>query len=422
MERTNFKRTIIIFVIVHVFIFLVVLPLLAHFAMPGTGGLEAYIARMMLDGHVPYHPFVSGFEYPPLALLSFLLPGLITTTLPAYAWLFAIELMIFDLLAVLMLADLAATMKISVKNTLLAYTLVLLAAGPILVSRYDLLPAVLTLAAVWAFVRGRNKLAWVTVALGFAAKLYPIIIVPLFFIYQLKNRQYARLVKGGAAFLITLLVLFLPWIIIDAGGFWQSFTYHFDRPLHAESTYGTVLLTGQLLGMTKTTGALTYGSWNLFSPLADSLAKISFPLTAAAMAGVYGLFFWRLWKNTERDTTSEMSKPSAANLVQVTVLAVTVFMLTNKVFSAQYIAWLCPLIPLVAGGRQYPVPALFIVAAILTQYVYPYNYVEFELVQPLPVIVLLFRNLLLIIIAVLIVLDNRSLYQSPGTRALRPGG
>jgi uncharacterized membrane protein len=422
MEQTNFKRTVIIFVSIHAFIFLVVLPLLAHFVMPGTGGLEAYIARMMLDGHIPYHPFVSGFEYPPLALLSFLLPGLITTSLPAYAWLFAAELMIFDLLALLMLADLASTLKISLKNTLLVYTLVLLAVGPILVGRYDLLPAVLVLAAAWAFVKGRNKLAWVAAALGFAAKLYPIIIIPFFFIYQVRNRQYGRLIKGGAAFLITLLVLFLPWIIIDAGGFWHSFTYHFDRPLHSESTYGTVLLTGQLLGMTKMTAALTYGSWNLFSPLADSLAKISFPLTAVALVIIYGLFAWRLRKDRNSNSITKISELSAANLVQCTALVLTVFMLTNKVFSAQYMAWLCPLIPLIAGGRQYPVPALFMVAAILTQYVYPYNYISFELGQALPVTLLLFRNLLLILMAVLIALDNRSLYQSPGTSALRSGG
>jgi uncharacterized membrane protein len=424
MEPTNFKRTVIIFVSIHIFIFLILFTLLPSFFPDGTGAgsLEGYIAGLMLHGTIPYHPFVQGFEYPPLALLSFLLPGLITTSMPAYTWLFATELMIFDLLALLMLADLAATLKFSVRNTLIIYTLTLIAVGPILVSRYDLLPAMLVLAAAWAFVKGRNKLAWVAAALGFAAKLYPIIIIPLFFIYQVKNRQYGRLFQGGAAFLITLLVLFLPWIIIDAGGFWHSFTYHFDRPLHSESTYGTVLLAGQLLGMTRTTGALTYGSWNLLSPLADNLAQLSFPLTAVVLVIVYGLFAWRLWKNPERDDKTNISGPSAANFVQFTVLAVTVFMLTNKVFSAQYMAWLCPLIPLVTGGRQYPVPALFMVAAILTQYVYPYNYIGFELVQPLPVTILLFRNFLLVLMAVLIALDNRRLYQSPGTRALRSGG
>jgi uncharacterized membrane protein len=425
MEQTNFKRTIIVFISVHVFIFLILFTLIPSFFPDGTGSgsLEGYIARQMLDGKIPYHDFTS--EYPPLALLSFLLPGLISTSFPAYSWLFATELMIFDLLVLLMLADLASTLKISVKNTLAVYTLLIIAVGPILVGRYDLLPAMLVLAAVWAFVKGKNKLAWAAAALGFAAKLYPIIIVPFFFIYQVKNRQYGQLVKGGAAFLLTLLVLFLPWIIIDANGFWHSFTYHFERGLHSESTYGTALLAGQVLGMTKVEGALTYGSWNLSSPLADSLAKISFPLTAGVLLVVYGLFTWRLRKDPEGDLITKMTGPSAANLLQYTALAVAVFMLTNKVFSAQYMAWLCPLLPLVIGGRQYLIPALFMLAGVLTQYVYPYNYIGFELGEPLPVFVLLFRNIILILMAVQIALADRtkdSLYQTPGTRALRSGG
>jgi uncharacterized membrane protein len=425
MEQINFKRTVIIFVSIHIFIFLVLLPLLAYFFMKGTGGWEAYIARLILEGHIPYHPFVSGFEYPPLALLSFLLPGLITTSLPAYAWLFAAEIMIFDLLALLMLADLASTFKISVRNMLLIYTLAILATGPILVGRYDLLPAVLVLAAVWAFVKGKIKLAWAATALGFAAKLYPIIIIPFFFIYQVKNKQYGQIIKGGAAFLITLLILFLPWVVIDANGFWQSFTYHFERGLHAESTYGTTLLTGQVLGLTKVEGALTYGSWNLSSPLADNLANISFPLVACFLLIIYGLYTWRFQKDSPGDLTTKISGPSALRFLQYATIAVTVFLLTNKVFSAQYLAWLCPLLPLVVRDREYLIPALFITAAIITQYVYPYNYISFELGEAPPVIALTFRNLLLIVMAVAIAFAKRpkeSLYQIPGNRALRSGG
>ena len=425
MEQTNFKKTIIIFVSIHVFIFLVLLPLLAHFFYGGSGGLEAYIARLILppDWQIPYHDFAS--EYPPLALLSFLLPGLVTTATVPYAWLFATELMIFDLLVLFMLADLASRLKISPKNTLIIYTLVIVAVGPILIARYDLLPAMLVMAAIWAFIKGKNKLAWAAAALGFAAKLYPIIIVPFFFIYQMKNRQYSRIIKGGAVFLITLLVVFLPWIIIDAGGFWHSFTYHFERGLHSESTYGTALLAGQVLGLTHVDGALTFGSWNLSSPLADRLANLSFPISAGVMLIIYGLFIWRLRKDRSGNATTTLPSPSAAVLLQYAALAVTAFLVTNKVFSAQYMAWLCPLIPLATGGKQYVVPVVFMLAAVMTQYVYPYIYIGFELAEPLPVFILFFRNLLLILMAIAIGLAYRnknSLYQMPGTNALRPGG
>ncbi len=197
-----------------------------------------------------------------------------------------------------------------------------MATGPILVARYDLLPAVLVLASVWAFVKGKVKLAWAVAALGFAAKLYPIIIIPFFVIYQFRNREYGRIIKGGLVFLLTLLILFLPWIIIDAGGFWHSFTYHMERGLHSESVYGTALLPGQLMGLPSVQGELTYGSWNLSSPLADSLAKLSFPILAAALLAVYAVYAWRLYKNSPSSATSRMSEPAAINLFQYVTLEV----------------------------------------------------------------------------------------------------
>jgi hypothetical protein len=112
-------------------------------------------------------------------------------------------------------------------------------------------------------------------------------------------------------------------------------------------------------------------------------------------------------------------------LFEYATLTVTVFMLTNKVFSAQYLAWLCPLLPLANKGREYLVPALFMAAAVLTQYVYPYNYINFELGKATPVLILTFRNLLLIVMAIAIALTHRSqrnTYQMPGNRALRSGG
>ena len=422
MDRTSFKKTVVIFGAIHAVIFLGLLPAMAHFLYPGTGGLENFIAQLIRGGQIPYHDFAS--EYPPLALLSFLLPGLFFNTVTAYSWAFAAEMMVFDLLALVMIADLASTLKMPVKNTLTVYTLLIVATGPILVARYDVLPAALVLAALWAFVKGKNKLAWAAAALGFAAKLYPIILLPIFVIYQLKNRQYSRMIAGGAVFLGVTLLVTLPWIIIDASGYWHSWTYHLERGLHSESTYGTALLTGQLMGLTTVQGALTFGSWNLSSPLADSLAQMSFYISAAILLAVYGFYAWRLQREAEGAPKAALSESSTAQLLKYATLAVAVFLLTNKVFSAQYLAWLCPLIPL-AADRRYFAPMLFVAAAVLTQYVYPYQYISFELGKAMPVLTLTFRNLLLVLMAALIAAAGRipaGLYQTNGTRALRSGG
>jgi hypothetical protein len=420
--RENIKRNLILFGSLHVFVFLVLLAPIAQFFYHATGKLELFMANKILDGKIPYHDFTS--EYPPLALLVFLLPGLIFSTTIAYSWGFAVELLLCDLLILYFIADLASFLKISVRNTLGIYTLLIMATGAIVVCRYDILPAMLVLAAMWAFIRGRTGLAWAAVALGITAKMYPVLIIPLFIIYQVKNGQYRQLLKGGVIFLVVLVVVIVPWLLIDAPGFWNSMSYHLERGLHAESTYGTALMIGQLVGMSGIDTGFTYGSWNIISPLGDRLAEISFPITAVFLIIVYGLFWRRLEKESE-GARDKVIPEHAGIILRYAALAVSIFMLTSKVFSVQYLIWLCPLLPLIVGGRKYILVILYIAAGALTQYVYPYNYISFTAGEPWPVVILAVRNLLMVAITLLIALPHRitdASYQSRGTSALRPGG
>jgi len=97
-------------------------------------------------------------------------------------------------------------------------------------------------------------------------------------------------------------------------------------------------------------------------------------------------------------------------LLQFASLTVLVFMLTNKVFSAQYLIWLCPLLPLLGGQSRYIAWPLFAAAAALTQYVFPYHYIEFELGDTVPVVMLAGRNLLLVAVAV-VILRGRGVFK-----------
>jgi hypothetical protein len=420
--REDIKRNLIIFGSLHTLIFPGLFEATAQLFYHATGKLELFMANQILDGKIPYRDFVS--EYPPLALLGFLLPGLLFSTTLAYSWGFAVELLLCDLLILFIIADLASFLEISVRNALGIYTLLIMATGAIVVCRYDILPAMLVMAALWAFVRGRTGLAWAAAALGITAKMYPVLIVPLFIIYQVKNGQYRQLLKGVVIFLAVLVVVIAPWLIIDAPGFWNSMSYHLERGLHAESTYGAALMIGQLVGMSGIDTGFTYGSWNITSPLGDRLADISFPITAAFLIIVYGLFWRRLEKESE-GTMDRVTPEHAGNILRYAALAVSIFMLTSKVFSVQYLIWLCPLLPLITGERKYIIVILYIAAGALTQYVYPYNYISFTAGEPWPVAILVVRNLVMVAMAVLIALPHRKTgvgYQSHGTSALRPGG
>ena len=409
-------RPLLFFIFLHALLLAVfsILDYLWSTAGYGTNGAAAewYIAAQILDGNVPYRDFVC--EYPPLALLSFLLPGLISSSLPAYFFLFAVEMFLLDLVVLFIIWKLAARFKLGLWRVLGFYTLSLLAVGVIVTGRYDLFPATLVLVALYAFVIGKNKTAWAFLGLGAMAKVYPVVIAPFFALYLLRHREYKKLIYGVAIFGGIVLALILPWIIISPEGFWQLISYHAQRGLHAESSYASVLLIGQILGLTQVTASLSYGSWNLISPLADSLSQVSFYITAILLLITYALYTRLLWRKS--DAIAAISNDWAAGLMlRYSAIAILIMLLASKVFSAQYLVWLAPILPLLRGRWRYVPWLLFLVVGGLTQYIYPFHYEEFELFTlgpgfgaPYPAVILAVRNFLLVVMAVFLFLPARS--------------
>jgi len=409
-----------LFAILHAILFLAVSANMDRiYGLVGFGGLERFYATTILNGQVPY----SGFEceYPPIALLSFLLPALFSSTQPVYGFLFAVEMLLLDMVVLFILCKLTTRFKMRMGYVLSFYTLCLLAVGIITTGRFDILPATLVLVALYAFINGRNKTAWAVLALGITAKLYPLIIAPLFAFYLLCHRQYKQLVQGIAIFGGVVLALNLPWIIIDkirgTEGYWQFLSYHLERGLHAESSYGSVLLIVQTLGNTTMDADLTYGSWNLISPMADTLAKSSFYITVSFLLLAYALYALQLWKKSNTADGAEIFSSGAAELIlRYSLLSVLIMVLTSKVFSPQFLIWLCPLIPLVGTRWRYIPLVLFLVIGGLSQYIYPYHYIEFEYATlgsefdtTHLIAMLAIRNFLLVVMAVIYIFPLRSL-------------
>ena len=408
------ERPLLFFAILHAILFLAVSANLdGIYGLVGFAGLERQMATQMLSGQVPYSDFTC--EYPPLALLSFLLPGLLSTVQPAYGFLFALEMLLLDLVVLFIIWKLASRLKMRIWYALAIYTLCLLAIGLVVTGRFDMLPATLVLVALYAFISGKNKTAWVVLALGMTAKLYPIIIAPLFALYLLRHQQYRKLVQGIAIFGGIVLVLNLPWIIINASGYWEFLSYHLERGLHAESSYGSVLLIGQMMGITQVDAAMTYGSWNLISPMADNLAQSSFYVTVIFLLITYAFYATRLWGKSGDIAEEKMFGNGAAELIlRYSLLAVFIMLLTSKVFSPQFLIWLCPLIPLVRTRWRYIPWLLFLVIGGLSQYIYPHNYLEFEyatlgseLGKTYLIIMLAIRNFLLVAMAVIYLFPPR---------------
>lgn len=388
-----------LFCLLHVLVFTLVFT-------SGAPDVEGYYryATLITEGQIPYRDF--SVEYPPGSLLVFLLPRLFTSSLEAYGQAFAVEMLVFDLISLLGAMKLGQQLGQKCWKTGLLYTLAVLAIGDLVVQRYDLAPAALTLLAILFFCQKHYNIAWAFLAIGTMTKLYPAALAPVFLIYQVKHHGSRHIIAQLAVFASVILIMAVPFLAIGGDGFIEAFTVQGGRDLQVESVYASFLLLGQMLGIGTAQVYQGRYSVDVEAPLSQHLAQYSFAVTAVCLLITY-VFFWRRQKNTSGNNVSLM--------VNTSLLVTTILLITSKVFSAQFIIWLLPLIALVDSRRI--IWALFIIAAGLTYYIYPVHYGELMDMQSRLVIILFVRNLLMIAIAIL---TARKIWSRPPSIKLTP--
>jgi hypothetical protein len=206
-----------------------------------------------------------------------------------------------------------------------------------------------------------------------------------------------------STFVVTTALIMAPWLVLSPDGLWHSLSYHAQRGLHLESTYSSFLLLGQTLGLTLVHVEEAFKVQNVTSPLADTLAMIS-PIIVILSAVVVYWFFY----NSQRAKTnvelppSSITRPDIANITNYSFLVILAFILTNKVFSPQFIIWLYPLVPLITGKCRHASWVVFLLVSVLTYYVFPERYGELIQGDFKTIAVLLSRNILLIALAGLV--------------------
>ncbi len=364
---------------------------------PDVQGYYDYAVKIG-QGQVAYRDFA--VEYPPGALVVFYLPYLVSSSLAGYGIAFTFEMLVFDIAGMLMLLGASRCAEISPWLCLIGYTLAMVAIGSIMVQRFDMIPAVMTLGALVAFSRGNYRLAWGVLAIGTMTKLVPGLLAPLFLIYQWKQGGLRSVIPGLAIFTGIIFAIAVPFFAISSHGFIASFTIQGQRPLQLESIYSSVLLLLSSLGLISAVPVQGQISFDLVSSVTGSLARYSIVLMGLGLLIVYGLYYRSLrgFKREEMISKSAM----VANLFNYSFATLVVFIVANKVFSPQYMVWLYPLFPLVSGRFRSAVWVVFLAAACLTWYVYPLHYYDLVDTQQVPVDVLVLRNAFLVFLAVLL--------------------
>ncbi|MGK5546450.1 glycosyltransferase family 87 protein [Streptomyces sp. URMC 127] len=180
---------------------------------------------------------------------------------------------------------------------------------------WDLFAVALTAGAMLMWSRGRPALAGALIGLAAAAKLYPLLLLgPLFVLCLRAGRMRAFAVSAASAVAAWLVVNLPVMLTHDAAGFhiregWAKFyTFSQERPIDFGSVW---LLISQRTG----------------NPLehANTYVSLLMILGCLALAGL-GLY-----------------APRRPRFAQLAFLVVALFILTNKVYSPQYVLWLIPL-------------------------------------------------------------------------------
>jgi uncharacterized membrane protein len=320
----------------------------------------------------------------------------------SYIWAFIFEILVFDLLGIILISLMSKKLKLNRWYTLVIYTIALLAIGPLITIRFDLIPAIITLFSIYLFIKGQNKAAWTVLAIGTFTKLYPAILVPIFLIHLLQQHQKGKAIAGMAAFAITSAIIILPVLIMSPEGLWQSFAYHAQRGLQIESTYASFLELGYAFKFIKLDFVYNFGSWHLVSQLADIFAKASFAVTLLCLVAVYW-FYYKENKSLAKSISDQSIRMNSEGLlINYSIVIIIVFILTTKVFSPQFIIWIYPFIPLTMGRWGTVSALMFIMVGLMTFFVFP-EYYESIRTGYLPVIIMLvLRNIAMILMAFLI--------------------
>jgi hypothetical protein len=371
----------------------------SHVQIVDTPVYQRY-GEAIVGGQVPYRDF--DLEYPPGALAAFVLPSLAGAG--DYRMVFEWLMLACGLATVASVTYGLAAAGASPRRLVAGAVLVglsPLALGPVVLTRFDLWPAALTAGALAALASDRSRLGLGLLAAATAAKLYPLVIVPLALLYVARRRGRRESLAALGVFALVLAAVVVPFAVLAPDGLWASIERQTGRPLQVESLGAAALLAAHRLGAGAPTVVSTYGSQNVSGGAADALAGLLTGLQAVAVAGVWALFAQR--------------RADASRLLAASAAAVAAFVAFGKVLSPQFLIWLVPLVALALAGTSVLAPVLLVAALVLTQVWFPVRYWDYVALGPQAWAVLA-RDLVLVALFGCLALAIRSRREAPRMR------
>ncbi len=349
----------------------------------------------MVRGLVPYRDFP--VEYPPGALPTFVLPAIGRPSASLYNREFQILIALCGVGALAAmwwaLRSLGATLE-RTAAALCFFALAPLVLGSVILYRYDLWPAALTVAGLAAVLARRERLGFAAIGLGVAAKAFPAVVLPPAFVYVWRTRGRREALICLVAAVAVAAVVVVPFVALAPHGVWESVVSQTTRPLQIESIGSALLLAAHHTWGLALTMVSSHGSQNLVGSAPHAAGAISTALLLVSLLGIW--------------VAAARGPATPERLVRWTAASLAAFIAFDKVLSPQFLIWLLPVVPLVAGRRGLAASALLALALLLTQVWFPIRYFDLVHFDELPSWVLLARDLVLVALLVVLTAPARA--------------
>ncbi|AMM21222.1 hypothetical protein AX769_15115 [Frondihabitans sp. PAMC 28766] len=261
--------------------------------------------------------------------------------------------------------------------------------GPIAVGRLDSISVPLALVGLLYAVR-RPVVAGILLALATWIKVWPAALVVAVVIASKRRIPVLVAALGTSVVIVAVVLLFGGSLRVIFGFVGQQA----GRGLQIEAPVTTWWLWLEGLHVPGVRTAFDYGllTYQTTGPGTALVSQLMTPIMAVVLLGVILLGVRAMRRGAH----------STAVLAPLALALVTAFIVTNKVGSPQYETWIAA--PMILGlllarrgGASFVVPAsMALVVGGLTQVIYPWNYDALVFAQPWMLVVVTARNLLLV--------------------------
>ena len=329
----------------------------------------------------------SAWVYPVVAIVPMLAAFAFGPALYASTWLTIV--MLLDAVAFAAITGWVTSRdRASVAWWWIAFLLLL---GPIALARIDSVTVPLAIVGV-ILLATRPTAAAVVLSIATWIKVWPAAILLAVVIASRRRRE---VVIAGA--LVSAAIVGVALLFGSGANVFSFITEQTGRGLQVEAPVTTLWL---WLAKAGVPGTQVYYDRDIltYQVLGDHVAEtaaVMTPVLAVAVVVVAALGVWAVRRGA----------PASQLLAPLALAIVTTLIAFNKVGSPQFISWLAVVIVLGLGthragyGRSFAVPAaIVLVVAALTQAFYPYLYTDLLTLNPILLVDITVRNLLLFVL------------------------